>query len=59
MSLKHRLPRIRLALKAKQTVKDKLNGTVLNEGARKGILVTTSDYGSDSYNFAKGKPITL
>lgn len=36
-----------------------LYGTVLNEGANKGILVTTSDYGSDSYNFAKDKPITL
>ncbi|HSO85609.1 MAG TPA: restriction endonuclease, partial [Draconibacterium sp.] len=36
-----------------------LYGTVLNEGATKGILVTTSDYGSDSYEFAKGKPLTL
>ena len=36
-----------------------LYGTLLNEGATKGILVTTSDYGSDAYNFAKGKPITL
>jgi restriction system protein len=36
-----------------------LYGTVMNEGATKGILVTTSDYGSDSYNFAKDKPITL
>lgn len=36
-----------------------LYGTVLNEGANKGILVTTSDYGPDSYDFAKGKPITL
>lgn len=36
-----------------------LYGTVMNEGATKGILVTTSDYGSDSYEFAKGKPITL
>lgn len=36
-----------------------LFGTVLNEGAIKGILVTTSDYGSDSYTFAKGKPLTL
>lgn len=36
-----------------------LFGTVLNEGATKGILVTTSDYGSDSYNFAKDKPLTL
>ncbi len=36
-----------------------LYGTVVNEGATKGILVTTSNYGKDSYEFAKGKPITL
>ena len=36
-----------------------LYGTVMNEGAIKGILVTTSDYGSDSYEFAKDKPLTL
>ncbi|WP_167630978.1 restriction endonuclease [Mariprofundus ferrooxydans] len=36
-----------------------LYGTVMNEGATKGILVTTSDYGADSYGFAKGKPLTL
>ena len=36
-----------------------LYGTVLNEGATKGILVTTSDYGPDSYAFASNKPITL
>lgn len=36
-----------------------LYGTVLNEGAIKGILVTTSDYGVESYDFAKDKPITL
>lgn len=36
-----------------------LYGTVMNEGATKGILVTTSDYGPDSYEFAKGKPLTL
>jgi len=36
-----------------------LYGTLLNEGANRGILVTTSDYGPDSYDFAKGKPITL
>lgn len=36
-----------------------LYGTVMNEGASKGILVTTSDYGRDSYEFAKDKPITL
>jgi restriction system protein len=36
-----------------------LYGTVMNEGATKGILVTTSDFGSDSFNFAKDKPITL
>jgi len=36
-----------------------LYGTLLNEGANKGILVTTSDYGPDAFEFAKGKPITL
>lgn len=36
-----------------------LYGTVLNEGATKGILVSTADYGPDAYNFAKDKPITL
>jgi restriction system protein len=36
-----------------------LFGTLMNEGATKGILVTTSNYGSDAYDFAKGKPITL
>lgn len=36
-----------------------LYGTVLNEGATKGILVTTSDYGPDAYEFAKNKPLTL
>lgn len=36
-----------------------LYGTLINEGANKGILVTTSHYGPDAYGFAKGKPITL
>ncbi len=36
-----------------------LFGTVHNEGANKGILVTTADYGPDAYEFAKGKPLTL
>ncbi|MBD3347165.1 MAG: restriction endonuclease [Chitinivibrionales bacterium] len=36
-----------------------LYGTLVNEGATKGILVTTSDYGPDAYRFAKGKPISL
>lgn len=36
-----------------------LYGTILNEGANKGILVTTADYGPDAYEFAKEKPITL
>lgn len=36
-----------------------LYGTVLNEGATKGILVSTADYGPDAYNFAKDKPLTL
>lgn len=36
-----------------------LYGTMLHEGATRGILVTTSEYGQDSYKFAKEKPITL
>ena len=36
-----------------------LYGTVMNEGANRGILITTSSYGPDSYEFAKDKPITL
>jgi restriction system protein len=36
-----------------------LYGTLVNEGANKGILVSTADYGPDAYEFAKGKPITL
>lgn len=36
-----------------------LYGTVLNEGATKGLLVSTADYGTDAYEFAKGKPLTL
>jgi restriction system protein len=36
-----------------------LYGTLINEGANRGILVTTSQYGPDSYAFANGKPITL
>ncbi|MBN1546267.1 MAG: restriction endonuclease [Syntrophaceae bacterium] len=36
-----------------------LYGTVMNEGATKGILVTTSNYGNDAYEFAKDKPLTL
>lgn len=34
-------------------------GTMINEGAGKGVLVTTSHYGPDAYEFAKGKPIEL
>jgi restriction system protein len=36
-----------------------LFGTVHNEGASKGILVTTSGYGSWSFEFAQGKPLEL
>jgi restriction system protein len=36
-----------------------LYGTVINEGAMKGILITTSDYGQDAFHFAKDKPLTL
>jgi restriction system protein len=36
-----------------------LYGTVMNEGATKGILVTTSYFGADAYDFAKNKPLVL
>lgn len=36
-----------------------LYGAIVNEGANKGILVTTAQFGPDSYDFAKDKPITL
>lgn len=36
-----------------------LFGTTINEGASKGILVTTSDFGPDAYEFIKDKPLTL
>jgi restriction system protein len=36
-----------------------LFGTLQNEGASKGILVTTSGYGKASHEFANGKPIEL
>ncbi len=36
-----------------------LYGTVMHEGADRGILVTTSDYGADSVSFATDKPLTL
>lgn len=36
-----------------------LNGIMADEGAVKGILVTTSYYGTDSREFVKGKPLIL
>lgn len=36
-----------------------LYGTMLNEGASKGILVATSSYGADAYKFSDGKPMEL
>jgi restriction system protein len=36
-----------------------LYGTVLSEGATKGIIVTTSGFGPDAHRFAKDKPLTL
>lgn len=36
-----------------------LFGTLQNEGASKGILVTTSGYGKAAFEFAEGKPIEL
>ncbi len=36
-----------------------LYGTIENEGASKGIPVTTSGYGKSSYEFAAGKPLEI
>ena len=36
-----------------------LFGTLQNEGASKGILVTTSGYGTASFDFAQNKPLEL
>jgi restriction system protein len=36
-----------------------LYGTMQHEGASKGILVTTSGYGTDAYDFSKDKPLEL
>lgn len=36
-----------------------LFGTMMNEGAGKGILVTTSHFGAGASEFAKAKPMTL
>jgi restriction system protein len=36
-----------------------LFGTMQNEGASKGILVTTRGYGKAAFDFAAGKPIEL
>jgi restriction system protein len=36
-----------------------LFGTVMNEGASKGILVTTSGYGKSAFEFANDKPLEL
>ena len=36
-----------------------LYGTVMSEGAGKGILVTTSNFTQDARHFAEGKPIEL
>lgn len=36
-----------------------LHSIIISSGANSGILITTSDYGRDSYEYAKGKPIKL
>jgi len=36
-----------------------LYGTVIKEGAIKGILVTTADYGAEAYKYANSLPLTL
>lgn len=36
-----------------------LYGTLLNEGANRGILITTASFDPDAYEFAKDKPLSL
>ncbi|WP_275782645.1 restriction endonuclease [Pararhizobium gei] len=36
-----------------------LYGTVQHEGASRGILISTADYGPDAHQFASGKPLSL
>jgi restriction system protein len=36
-----------------------LYGTLINEGANRGILITTSHFGPDAFAFARDKPISL
>jgi restriction system protein len=36
-----------------------LYGTVMNEGANRGILISTANFGPDAYEFSKDKPISL
>ncbi len=36
-----------------------LYSTMLHEGATKGILVTTAEFGPSAQEFAAGKPLTL
>jgi restriction system protein len=36
-----------------------LYGTVMNEGANRGILITTASFGPDAYEFIKDKPLSL
>jgi restriction system protein len=51
--------RTKRLVKEREDRKKQYMATVHNEGATKGILVTTSTYGPDAYEFAKGKPLTL
>ena len=36
-----------------------LYGTMLSEGATKGLLITTAGFGPSSYDFANNKPLLL
>ena len=36
-----------------------LYGTVMNEGANRGILITTATFGPDTYDFIKDKPLSV
>ena len=33
-----------------------LHGTIMDQGANRGILITTSSYGTEAYKYIRGKP---
>jgi hypothetical protein len=53
------IPECRSASLRKERSASPESPTMNHEGANKGILVSTSSYGPDAYDFIRGKPIEL